>query len=95
MPRNYSEYQKNYMRNYIKNSDNVFCEVCNNGVTYKTYRKYRHIGTKSHKAALENIRNEIPKFLLEVKQNYLNILKTYPNMESAKLMSDKLNILNL
>lgn len=40
------EYNREYMRKYIKNADNIFCEYC--GKTYKSYRKYKHEKTKLH-----------------------------------------------
>jgi hypothetical protein len=51
MPSNKSEYQKEYMRNYIKNSTTVQCEIC--GSSFKKYKSYRHNQSNKHIKAKE------------------------------------------
>jgi hypothetical protein len=41
-----SNYQKEYMKQYIKKSPSVICELC--GGKYKKYQKYAHITTIKH-----------------------------------------------
>jgi hypothetical protein len=43
---NSAEYMKDYMKNYIKKSESVYCIIC--GGHYKAYKKYVHDKTKKH-----------------------------------------------
>jgi hypothetical protein len=52
MVSNSKEYQKAYMKNYIKSAGCKICNVCNDGTTYKPYRQYKHNATKKHQSKL-------------------------------------------
>ena len=52
---NRAEYQRNYMKGYIKTADDVKCEVC--GGHYKSYQGYIHNKGKFHSLLKE--RNEL------------------------------------
>jgi len=57
---------KEYMKNYMKNAEDVECPVCKAAGTpghFKTYAKYRHDATKKHKTAelLLEAKNELAK----------------------------------
>jgi hypothetical protein len=47
MVSNTNDYQKSYMKDYVKNSTKVICDICLGN--YKLVYKYRHIQTKQHK----------------------------------------------
>lgn len=47
MVSNKNDYQKSYMKEYVKNSKKVICETCLGN--YKLVYKYRHLQTKLHK----------------------------------------------
>lgn len=67
---------KEYMNEYVKNSQNIKCEC---GGKYKTYNKYLHVKTNKHKKYKEenitNIQNiskeieELKKLLQQRPQN--------------------------
>ena len=68
-PRDNSE----YMKDYIKNAEDVDCPICRAAGTpghYKTYAKYRHDATKKHKTAelLLEAKNELAKREKEEKE---------------------------
>jgi hypothetical protein len=47
MVSNTNDYQKKYMKEYVKNSKKVLCDICLGN--YKLVYKYRHLQTKEHK----------------------------------------------
>jgi bisphosphoglycerate-dependent phosphoglycerate mutase len=51
---NRSEYYKNYMREYIKKSPKVKCDVCGNN--YNKHQKYIHVKQRRH--ILQELLNE-------------------------------------
>jgi len=50
MPTNSNDYQKSYMKKYVKNSINIKCKLC--FTNYKKVYSYRHLKSKKH---LENL----------------------------------------
>lgn len=67
MPSNKTEYSKEYMRKYIKESPSIECEACHGH--YKRYSKYVHDKSKRHlNAVAGNLQtNEMSKLLDRVK----------------------------
>lgn len=47
MTTNNKQYQNKYMKDYIKNSKKVLCELCN--IEYKKVYEYKHFRSKTHK----------------------------------------------
>jgi len=46
MTTNTNDYQKTYMKNYVKNSINIKCFICL--TNYKKVYNYRHLKSKRH-----------------------------------------------
>jgi hypothetical protein len=59
--KNDNEYQKNYMKEYIKKQESVICNICQG--KYKPYQKYLHDKkTKRHLLIVEQMKkNDIIK----------------------------------
>tara|TARA_R110000868_G_scaffold87963_6_gene245507 strand:- start:559 stop:807 length:249 start_codon:yes stop_codon:yes gene_type:complete len=57
---NRSEYQRNYMKEYIKSADDVVCTIC--GGHYKSYQGYIHNKGKFHSLIKE--KDELKKLLI-------------------------------
>ena len=80
MPTNSKEYQKEYMRNYIKNSGTTHCDLC--GGNFKTYNKHVHVKCKKHINAMKILKDstvlekDLCKQIFDNKE-FQNKLRTY------------------
>jgi polyhydroxyalkanoate synthesis regulator phasin len=59
MPSNTTEYQRDYMKRYVNDAEDVFCPACN--CCYKKYRRYRHIKTQKHIRNIEKEKDDVFK----------------------------------
>ena len=67
------EQHKLYMRKYIQNAEDVYCSSCN--VTYKKYRKYRHLQTKKHQANVKQLLDETDRETIQELQKRVTTLE--------------------
>ena len=79
-PKN-KEATNEYMKNYIKKSEDVDCPIC--GGHFKTYAKYRHDATQKHMKALVEIKDKEEKAELKRKEEEAQ-QKALAEAEAAK-----------
>lgn len=84
MVKNTNEYQKEYMKKYIENSEDVLCPCCNK--TYKSYRKYKHMITKKHINNAAKHNGALPQITLH---DILNSCKMKP--ENRRIISNMID----
>ena len=83
MPTNDSNYEKAYMRDYIKDCPQIKCETC--GGKYRKYSKYHHDKTKKHQKFLELNKN-IEQIEVHILKDRVNKLEEILNKQRTEEM---------